>query len=355
MLYKGNSAMDIERYKLHLLHSIKSAKLASGNRVINCRCFFCPDSRNPNSAHMYISIPQNPTDPSLYYCHKCQASGLVTYKTLIEWDIYDEKIAADLIEHNKKIIKTGKLNKFIHNQHHIVQIPNIYDHEINRIKLSYINNRIGTNMTYEEIYNLKIILSLNDFLMVNNINTYTRDPIIIEQLNINFVGFLSIDNAFLNMRRICEEELLIKAIDKRYINYRIFNDVLDTSERFYTIPTKVNLDSPDRIKIHIAEGPFDILSIYKNLRHEESGIYTSIAGSNYKGLAMYFLERYKLPYVEFHFYPDNDKQGSNKKIDNVVRYLKPLHMPIFIHRNTYPGEKDFGVPITRINESIMEV
>ena len=347
--------MDIERYKLHLLHSIKSAHLASGNRVINCRCFFCPDSRNPNSAHMYISIPQSDTEPSLYYCHKCQASGLVTYKTLIEWDIYDEKVAMDLINHNKKIIKTGKLNKFINNQHHIVQIPNISNNEINQLKLAYINNRIGTTMNFQEIYNLKIILSLNDFLVANNIHTYTRDPNIIEQLDLNFLGFLSIDNAFLNMRRVCDEGLLIKSIDKRYINYKIFDDVMDTSERFYTIPTRVDLLSPERIKIHIAEGPFDILSIFKNLRHEEPGIYTSIAGSNYRGLAMYFLERYKLPYVEFHFYPDNDKQGSNKKISSVVNYLKPLHMPIFIHRNTFDGEKDFGVPIERINESILEV
>lgn len=347
--------MDSKQYKDFLLSRIKSAKPASGGTVVNCRCFYCPDSRNPNSAHMYISIPQNETDPSLYYCHKCHAAGLVTYKTLIEWDIYDDNIAVDLIDHNKKCTKSGKLNKFLNKKKHIVGSPPIIDNEINRIKLDYINNRIGTNLTYQDLNNLKIILSLNDLLNTNHINTYTRDSRIIEQLDINFMGFLSIDNAFLNMRRICDEGNLIKSIDKRYINYKIFDDVMDTSERFYTIPTRVDLTSPDRIKIHIAEGPFDILSIYKNLRKEEVGIYTSIAGSNYKGQAMYFLEQYKLPYVEFHFYPDNDKQGSRYNIDKVAKYLRPLRMPIYVHRNTYNGEKDFGVPPERIKESIMEV
>ena len=347
--------MNRKEYLDFLLHAIKSAKPASGGTVVNCRCFYCPDSKNPNSAHMYISIPKEETDPSLYYCHKCHAAGLVTYKTLIEWDIYDENIAFELINHNKKVLKSGKLNKYMNKKHHIVQVPKIQDNDNNRIKLNYINQRIGTNLTYDDLSRLKIVLNLKDFLNLNNIDSLTRQSNIIDQLDFNFVGFLSIDNAFFNMRRICEEGKLIKSIDKRYINYKIFEDVYETSERFYTIPTKIDLNCPERIKIHIAEGPFDILSIYKNLRNEEVGIYSSIAGSNYKGLAMYFIEQYKLPYVEFHFYPDNDKLGSNYKLKKVAAYLKPLHTPVFIHRNTFPGEKDFGVPINRINEKIMEI
>lgn len=347
--------MNSKEYLNFLLHTIKSSKPASGRTMVNCRCFYCPDSKNPNSAHMYISIPQDDVTPSLYYCHKCHAAGLVTYKTLIEWDIYDENIAFELINHNKKVLKSGRLNKYINKQQHIVQIPSIQDNITNKIKLDYVNQRMGTNMTYQELSQLKIVLSLKDFLKINDINSLTRYDDIVDQLDLNFIGFLSIDNAFFNMRRICEKGKLIKSIDKRYINYKIFNDVYDTSERFYTIPTRVNLDSPNRIKIHIAEGPFDILSIYKNLRKEEPGIYSSIAGSNYRGLAMYFLEQYKLPYVEFHFYPDNDKQGSKYKLKRVADYLKPLHTPIYIHRNMYGNEKDFGVPISRINEKIMEL
>ena len=168
------------------------------------------------------------------------------------------------------------------------------------------------------------------------------------------MGFISIDNAFLNMRRLCDEGKVIKSIDKRYINYKIF-DKFDTSERFYTIPTEIDLTIPERTKIHIAEGPFDILSIYKNLRNEERGIYTSIAGSNYAGVAMYFLLMFKIPFVEFHFYPDNDKFGSNSVMYRTSELLKPIQAPIYIHRNQAIGQKDFGVCPDMINESIQRI
>lgn len=345
--------MNAAQYRDHLLKSIPSASIASGGTHINCRCFYCPDSSNPSNKHFYISIPKNETEPSLYYCHKCHASGVVTYKHLIQWNAYDESVAVDLIEHNMNCSKHPRLNKrFMNQNHYIIRSATTTDNEISRIKLDYINNRIGCKFTYEELRSLKIILNLKDLMNDNHIEDLTRDANIVDQLNINFLGFLSIDNAFLNMRRICDEGKVYKAIDKRYINYKLF-DKYDTSERFYTIPTGIDTCSPYRIKIHIAEGPFDILSIYKNVRKQEPGIYSCIAGSNYKGQVMYFLENYKLPYVEFHIYPDNDKYGSINKMQYVAEYLRPLNIPLYIHKNIHPGEKDFGVSLDKIQESIM--
>ena len=346
--------MNSGHYKDYLLNSIPSASIASGGKVINCRCFYCPDSKNPNNKHFYISIPQEENEPSLYYCHKCHTSGVVTYKNLIDWNIYNENLAADLIEHNKKSNKSSKYNKYFSKIHYNVCSITTTDNDISKIKLDYINNRLGCRFTYEDLRNLKIILNLSDILKDNNITNLTRDKQIVDQLDINFIGFLSIDNAFLNMRRICDEGLVYKSIDKRYINYKLF-DKYDTSERFYTIPTALNVCTGDRIKIHVAEGPFDILSIYTNLRNKEPGIYTCIAGSNYLGMAMYFLEVYKLPYVEFHYYPDNDKFGDNKNMYRIANYLKPLNIPLYIHRNMMEKEKDFGVDISRIKESIMKL
>lgn len=346
--------MNSAQYRDYLLKTIPSASSASGGKVINCRCRFCPDSRNPNNKHMYISIPQSDNEPSLYYCHKCHSSGVVTYKNLIEWDIYDDTIAMDLIDHNKKCSKNGNIKKYINRTHYNVILYTTTINQTSETKLKYINSRLGINLTYADLRNLKIILNLKDAMKDNGIVDYTRDKNIIEQLDANFLGFLSIDNAFLNMRRICDEGLLIKSIDKRYINYKLY-DKYDTSERFYTIPTTVDLCSTDRIKIHIAEGPFDILSIYKNVRGEEPGIYTCVGGSNYKGVAIYFLETYKMPYTEFHFYPDNDQYGSTKNIQKIADYFKPLGIPCYLHRNTYPGEKDFGVRPEHINEEITEL
>ena len=88
------------------------------------------------------------------------------------------------------------------------------------------------------------------------------------------------------------------------------------------------------------------------IRHREPGIYTSIGGSNYKGIAMYFLETYKLPYTEFHYYPDNDQYGSTKNMQMIADYLRPLNIPMYLHRNTMPNQKDFGVKPELIQEAI---
>lgn len=343
--------MNIQAYKKFLLSRIPTASQASGGKVINCRCFECPDSRDPRSAHFYISIPQKDDEPSLYYCHKCHCSGVVTYRKLIEWDIYEDQIAMELIEHNSRCSKNMTNNKYY--DHTIYKLINLAttDDDTTRTKLGIINNRLGYNFTYEELRRLKIVLNLNDLLSSNHITNLTRSPDIVSQLDANFMGFISIDNAFLNMRRLCDEGHVYKNIDKRYINYKIF-DKFDTSQRFYTIPCEVDLCSPERLKIHIAEGPFDILSIYKNIRKEEPGIYTSIAGSNYMGIAMYFLGMYKLPYVELHYYPDNDKFGSNKTMYRINELLKPIQAPFYIHRNQAIGQKDFGVSPDKIKESI---
>lgn len=339
-----------ELYRSHLLNSIPTAVIASGGKQINCRCFFCPDGKNPSSKHFYISIPQNDKEPSLYYCHKCHASGVMSYKKLIEWDIYNEEVALGLIDHNKKC-DINTMRKYTDKTHYNIRCLNTSENNISEIKLKYLNNRIGTNFSYKDLRDLKIILNLKDLLKDNNITEVTRHQNIIDQLDINFLGFLSIDNAFLNMRRICQEGLVYKGIDKRYINYKIF-DKFDTSERFYTIPCSIDVLNPNPIKIHIAEGPFDILSIYENVRKKEPGIYSCIGGSNYKGVAMYFIQTYKLPLVELHFYPDNDESGSTRKLERIAKYFQPMNIPVYIHRNIYPGEKDFGVSFDKINEAI---
>ena len=86
----------------------------------------------------------------------------------------------------------------------------------------------------------------------------TRYPNIIDQLDHGFLGFLSYDNAFINMRNLDIVKDIYEGINRRYINYNIFNKY-DNTNKFYVIPTNINMEYP--IKLHIAEGPFDALSI----------------------------------------------------------------------------------------------
>lgn len=348
--------MDVNKFCNYMLSHMSNAHFASGKRQINCRCPDCGDSINQQSAHMYIRVPRpEELKPSLYYCHKCGYRGLLTYKNFIDWGIYDQEIVAEL-EAYHKLVAGSKGNRKYFNSGTIYNVFQSYTNPDAKSfeKLAYINNRLGTNLNFNDIHRLKIVINLRDLLRENNITNLTRQPSIINDLDREFIGFLSVDNAFINMRRTCEEGIVYKSIDKRYINYTLF-DKFDNSNKFYTIPSMVDLSMPGNVKLHIAEGPFDILSVYFNCRHMEPGIYSSVTGNNYATTIMYFMRDLAIPNLELHFYPDNDKFGTDKNLRRIMSLVPDRHNPVYVHRNISPGEKDFGVTPDRIIEQVNEL
>ena len=345
-----------DEYRQFLLSSIPSARLASGGRMILCRCFYCPDSADPRSAHFYISIPSSDSEPSLCYCHKCKTGGIVTNKTLLHWGIYDDSVGLWVLNHNKKITNSSFGRKY--STDIIYRVMNVYitPDDISKYKLDYINKRLGISLTFKDILEKKIVLNLKDVLKSNHISNYTRNGSIINQLDRNFLGFISFDNAFINMRKIDSlvDSQLYESINKRYVNYSIF-DKRDNTQRFYTMPGQLDLTEPRRIQLHIAEGPFDILSVFYNLRKDDKQIYTSVGGSAFKGLIKYFINILRLVYIEIHIYPDNDKYGSREIMNDIAQFVQPFNIPVIIHRNLCPNQKDFGVDINKIDEKIERI
>lgn len=345
-----------EEYIKFLQSNLTPAHPASGMREIQTRCKYCPDSSDPRSkGHMYISIPQDETEISMFYCQKCGAKGIIDNDVLMSWGIYSDIIGASLFNHNKTAFKYSKNNKFQDREVYYLRNDFITQDELSDSKLKYINDRLGVNLNYKDLCDLKIALNISDLLERNKITKYTRSMNILNQIDKYFLGFISADNAFLNMRLLAEPGVVYDTIDKRYINYNIFNKFNNT-ERFYTIPGTIPMGL-ERTKIHVAEGPFDILSILLNLRYDEynKSIFTSIAGGGYSGLIYYFITKFKLPFIELHLYPDNDKIGSDDRLKYLVYKLNNINIPVYIHRNVYPGEKDFGVSKNKIEERIYQL
>ena len=56
----------------------------------------------------------------------------------------------------------------------------------------------------------------------------------------------------------------------------------------------------------------------------------------------------KLINIEFHIYIDNDVDINT--IQGINRYLKVYNIPLYVHKNIYPNEKDFGVKLSNIQE-----
>lgn len=341
-----------EKFKEAIL-KIPSARLASGGREILLRCRYCPDSTDPKSAHMYIKVPYN-NEPAVFNCFKCHTTGIVTHEKLIQWGLYDNtEMLVAVSTYNKDIMKLSKNRKY---QNNVYNIRNQYisDNKLSQAKLQYINKRLGTDLSYEDLLNNKIVLNLNDLLNTNHITQLTRYPLIVQQLNDGFLGFISQDNAFLNMRRLVREDFVQKPLQKRYVNYNIFGK-FDNTLRYYTLPTKIDLTYPKRIRLNIAEGPFDILSICYNLNKNERNhcIYTTILGSGYANIIRHFIMNMGLINLEIHIYIDNDI--SMNIINEIKLILNIYKIPLYLHRNIMAGEKDFGVPINRIQETIIKI
>ena len=334
-----------------IMSNFPEAKLASGGKEIICRCSACGDSKDITHGHLYIKVPQDKDDPPLYHCFRCQVSGIVNSKTLIEWGIYSPEIGSEI---DKLVKNASKNNKFKgYNSIHYPFYNNVFNINLAKQKIDYIKDRIGVKLSIEECLRQKIILNLKEVLdyKYNNIEQYTRHPNIVQSLNDNFVGFLSLDNNFVNLRRICQEGILYEGIDKRYINYNIHNKQ-DNTEKMYVMPITLDLTRPQRIQIHIAEGPFDILSIKYNLRRYEEGIFAAITGSGYFGFITHLIIAYEIFFFDIHIYPDNDKHGSDYIMRQIKDFIKPYGANLYIHRNNMIGEKDFGVTPDKISEVI---
>lgn len=337
-----------------LLLQLPTARLVSGNKEVLLRCRYCPDSqKDMRSAHMYIKIPQQEGDLSLFNCYKCHTSGIVTHKKILEWGLYnDTETLIDLSLYNKHSLSLDKNRKFRDSEVYRINNTFITDNELSRVKLKYINNRLNTNLDFNDLIANKIVLNLNDLLSTNNITKTTRDISITNQLNDSFIGFISQDNAFINMRNLTPGKVN-KTIDKKYINYNIFGKV-DNTMRYYTLPSNINLANPKRLRVNIFEGPFDLLSVrYNLLKDDKHMMYSSILGSAYKGIIMNIINTLQLLNIEIHIYKDNDI--SNYVINDIANLLYPYAIPLYLHTNMYPGEKDFGVPIDRIREQIVKI
>lgn len=335
--------------KEFLLNTFPDARPASGGKEVVLKCRFCGDSKDPRSKHFYISLGYD-NKPPMFNCFKCNESGILSSKQLRMLSVYDSDMCISLDKHNTQLMKLPSNNIYKHTGHYKLSNRYISDNDLSNAKLGYINKRLGVNLSYQDLLDNKIILNLHDLLGSNNITKFTRHDNIVNQLSESFIGFISMDNSFINMRNLRPGKVY-ESIDKRYVNYNIFGNV-DNSKRYYVIPNDVNLLNPNPIKIHIGEGPFDILSVFYNLRNTDKNhnIYASIGGKAYLNILRMFTQDLGLINIEFHIYIDNDI--TDWEISNIWEYMNIFKLNIYIHRNMFPGEKDFGVDISRIQEQI---
>ena len=335
-----------EALKVYLVENY-DAKVAAGGREIIKRCHICGDSRNASSRHMYIGLKGGMI---LYNCFKCQCSGVVDGKFFRDIGSYDTDMITLVNQNNKNnsnYADYASKKHFIKNMHPILTYR---DAPETQKKVAYISKRLGHDFTLEELAGLKVILNLKDYLNANHINTISRSPMIIDQMDMFCLGFLSADSSYITLRLLVDLDKVSPGM-KRYNVYNVYNN-LDNSHKFYVIPTMIN--PLEKINIHIAEGQFDILGVYYNTDCDKhNSIFAAINGKSYAAMAKFFIREYGLINFDLHIYVDNDV--DNYEMYKVADLLKPMGLNIYVHRNSFPGEKDYGVTRDHIIDSVVKL
>lgn len=327
---------------------VPTAKPASGGREVVIRCPFCGDSKDPKHAHFYISVPQTQDELSFYHCKRCPNSGVVSDELLRRIGCSDSNVLVEIIKHNDEVMKTPKYRYIKKIDIYPLKYNYIRNDQENQMKLQYINNRIGSSFTYADLKNMKIFLNLYDVLNQNQLEL-TRHKMICDDLDRYFIGFVSYDNSYCGLRKVTDKELY-RTVNKRYINYSLVNK-MDDAKNYYIIPSTYDFLNPNPIRIHLAEGQFDILSIFYNLNHCNTfqNIYIACGGKSYSQALEFILTETGIINYEIHYYPDKDVSDTAFYYD-VLQKINLLPSNIYIHRNVFEGEKDFGVPMARIKD-----
>ena len=338
----------LNQIKEYLLTTLNRSHIIPSGKELACACPFCGDSKSDQFAtSFYINIDPTSEKFMQYHCFRaaCNASGIINEEFLDNLGFTNRDCVKDLnmFFANRGISVGGKYRS--KNSKSLVNVINTKN-PLSEKKREYINKRLGLDLSYEDLYNLKINLNLMELLKLNEIKIPQDKSYYYSNLSDAGISFLSAYNDYVIVRDVTKS----KRLKKRYTNVNIF-DSYDNVTKAYCIPADIDLLDPEPSIINISEGVFDILSVKYNMKHTKhrNQIYLAACGSGIIKTLMSYIQQYGLLNCKINIYSDSDV--SIDKYEK-LEYLKPyLKSPdITIHYNDMPGEKDFGVPKNRIKE-----
>lgn len=308
------------------------------------RCPYCGDSqKSPNKAHLYVELDI----PYRFKCHRCETSGLVRETFLKDASLYENSLIISLGRIRRELKRANSVKNFTNPKDSKIFIPQAKGTELEYKKLNYINERIGCNITMDEIEKYRLVLNMKELYKQNNIKLqhfktqYDQDRYIqlINALQNNAVGFL------LNNRK----QILFRAIHKdvffRYYMFTLDPFIKEDIEKgYYSIGNKTDLMS-EKFTVNLTEGVFDILGVYFNVRDQNNEeLFIGSFGKGYVSV-INNLARKGLIDCEYNFYSDQDVSlGFFKKLKERCIVMKDSKINVFNNAMFQVNKefKDFG-------------
>lgn len=284
------------------------------------RCPFCGDSQKDlRATHMYLKCTPDPTEPILYKCFKCDASGRVNDRFLGLLGIDPSKYPTMNRCYNRLPTVDRSRGEMI------TGTPDLTSPQV-----IYIEERLGPGFSLGDYSKFKIVWDMN------RIRPYVSDRWIRDSLpdNETSVSFVS-DNRSSILTRVFDPNS-----DVRWRKTKLFPD---EARSFYTISADLSMFEP--AVINIAEGIFDILSIYRNFPSGENSMYTACLGKDYISALDYAIAMGLVGgNVSVRIYADSDV--NRKYLANRLKKYRWIFDSIVIRWNV--RDKDFGITPDRI-------
>ena len=270
------------------------------------RCPFCGDSNDYKKAHLYIKVDTEDESPIVYNCFRCPAGGVVNKDVLNELGIFTEELQDGIKSFNKNTDKYDK--KRINGG---IQLIN-FNYKLPTPKLGYktdyLSRRLGRQFSIEELENMRVITSLREFCLLNNIRELTCPENYAYIFERDYIGFLSYGNSHILFRDVTGKYEL------PWIKYPITHKSKE-NRIFYSIPNDIDIFTEDTITVNLTEGVFDILSVYSNLGYNKPNtINIAVTGKYYEPILYYLIDLGIIGgNVIINIFSDNDKDFNPKK------------------------------------------
>lgn len=285
------------------------------------RCPICGDSqKNPRDAHCYINCSDDPSQPLLYYCFKCNSHGRVTANFLEKLGVKQDLIS---MIRKQKYNRIGSISKT--NIEYLTGTPMIPSPQS-----AYIESRLGPRFQAEDYDRFKIVWDMNTVREHCPVWAQHRLP-----TNSQSISFLTEDMCTLATRTFTDD-------DPTWTKLKL---VKNDFKSFYTIKAMLDLFTGEDIVVNIAEGIFDILSVYRNFNDGANSIFIATLGSDYMSALDYAIAK--------GFIGDNivvkiyiDWGINETSLKRQLRKYKWLFKKVSIYKNTI--YKDVGVTADQI-------
>jgi len=327
---------DVEEYVDILQSTLKVAFLNYKRAHLSVRCPYCGDSvKSEYSAHLNIKV--NSEDGVMVWrCVRCEESGIVNSK--FTRDIKVLNLDALKLSHKNTTAfnKSGRRIKTTGSSLQPLLIP-ISRSKESSIKLDYLRDRLNLDISPRDaVSKFKVITDFRKLFERNKWLKITEKERMMKRLNRDGLGFLSSDNSHIIFRDINDEW------DKRYFNYKIYNDDILGTSLTYSIASEIDAMEIG-LEVSISEGIFDIISI-SQLNNDNSSAYFASNGKSFKTVINKIRNKGFLD-VKPNFYPDDDVNISFfkwlKKEDPILR-----NKMLSVFYNSIG--KDFGVEQSKI-------